>query len=180
MHEKRFNGGIERLRVPERVARLEVERVVDLCLQGIGLKNVLDVGTGSGLFAEAFFKRGLEVTAVDANPNMLPVARYFIPKADFCQAEAEALPFADASFDLVFLGLLLHESDDPLKVLQETRRVSRRRVCILEWLYIEAEFGPPLAHRMNPTSLAELSEKTGFLKMETLPLSHLVFYRLTR
>jgi SAM-dependent methyltransferase len=151
MHEKRFNGGIERLRVPERVARLEVERVVDLCLQGIGLKNVLDVGTGSGLFAEAFFKRGLEVTAVDANPNMLPVARYFIPKADFCQAEAETL-----------------------------RRVSRRRVCILEWLYIEAEFGPPLAHRMNPTSLAELSEKTGFLKMETLPLSHLVFYRLTR
>ena len=66
MHEKRFDGGIERLRAPERVARLEVERVVDLCLEGVEIKNVLDVGTGSGLFAGAFFERGLEVAGIDA------------------------------------------------------------------------------------------------------------------
>ncbi len=147
MHEKRFDGGIEKLRAPERVARLEVERVVNLCLEGVNIESVLDVGTGSGLFAEAFFRRGLMVTGIDANPDMLPAARYYVPQGDFRQAEAEALPFAEASFDLVFLGLLLHESDTPLKVLQETRRVSQGRVCILEWPYIEAEFGPPLAHR---------------------------------
>ncbi len=34
MHEKRFEGDIARLRNPERIARLEVERVVTLCLKG--------------------------------------------------------------------------------------------------------------------------------------------------
>jgi ubiquinone/menaquinone biosynthesis C-methylase UbiE len=180
MHEKRFDGGIERLRAPERVARLEVERVVDLCLAGAEIKSVLDVGTGSGLFAEAFCERGQEVAGIDANPDMLPAARYYVPKGDFRQADAEALPFAETSFDLVFLGLLLHESDDPLKVLQETRRVTRQRVCILEWPYLEGEFGPPLAQRINPADLTTLAKKAGFSKMATQPLSNLIFYCLTR
>jgi ubiquinone/menaquinone biosynthesis C-methylase UbiE len=179
MHEKRFDGGIERLRAPERVERLEVERVVDLCLEGAEIKCVLDVGTGSGLFAEAFFKRGLEVAGIDANPDMLPAARRYLPQGDFRQAEAEALPFPDASFDLVFLGLLLHESDEPLKVLQQARRVTRKRVCILEWPYFEGEFGPPLAQRINPADLTAMVEKAGFSNMETRPLSNLAYYRLT-
>jgi ubiquinone/menaquinone biosynthesis C-methylase UbiE len=178
MHEKRFNGGIEKLRAPERVARLEVKRVVDLCLEGIEIKNVLDVGTGSGLFAEAFSKRGLEVSGVDANPEMLSAARYYVPEGDFRQADAETLPFPDASFDLVFLGLLLHESDDPLKVLQQTRRVTRGRVCILEWPYLDQEFGPPLAHRLNPIKIADLTRQAGYARWENIPLTHLALYRL--
>src|SRR4030042_1358759 len=50
MHEKRFSGDINRLRSAERVERLEVERVIQLCLEGGSFKGVLDVGTGSGLF----------------------------------------------------------------------------------------------------------------------------------
>jgi len=132
MHEKRFDGTVERLRSPERVARLEVERVVSRCLEAADLKSVLDVGVGSDLFAEAFAQRGLEVAGVDVNPEMIAVARQFVPEGDFREATAEALPYPDASFDLVFFGLLLHESDEPLKALQEARRVSRQRVCILE------------------------------------------------
>lgn len=180
MHEKRFDGGINKLRAPERVARLEVERVVDLCLEGVEIKNVLDVGTGSGLFAESFFNRGLQVAGIDANPEMLPAARHYVPQGDFREATAEALPFADASFDLVFLGLLLHESDDPLKALRETRRVSRQRVCILEWPYLDGEIGPPLAHRINPAEFSILARKVGFVKMATQELANLVFYSLTR
>jgi SAM-dependent methyltransferase len=180
MHEKRFDGGIERLRAPERIARLEVERVVDLCLGKVEFKNVLDIGTGSGLFAEAFFRRGLEVAGIDANLEMLTAARDYVAQGDFRHAEAEALPYADASFDLVFLGLLLHESDDPLKVLQETQRVTRGRVCILEWPYFEGEFGPPLADRINPDDLTAMVDKAGFSKMETRPLTYLVFYSLAR
>jgi ubiquinone/menaquinone biosynthesis C-methylase UbiE len=132
MHEKRFDGAVEWLRAPERVARLEVERVVSLCLESADLKSVLDVGVGSGLFAEAFVQRGLEVAGVDVNPEMIAAARQFVPQGDFREATAEALPYPEGSFDLVFFGLLLHESDEPLDVLQEARRVSRQRVCILE------------------------------------------------
>ena len=148
MHEKRFAGDVERLRSSERVERLEVERVTALCLEGGQFTSVLDIGTGSGLFAESFSKKGLEVSGVDASPEMLAAARQFVPKGDFRAGTAEALPYPDGSFDLVFLGLVLHESDDPLKAIQEAHRVARQRVGILEWPYEEAVFGPPLAHRL--------------------------------
>jgi len=179
MHEKLYDGGIERLRAPERVARLEVERVVTLSLEGADFKSVLDVGVGSGLFSEAFVQHGLEVAGVDVNPEMIVVAKQFVPKADFRESTAEALPYLNASFDLVFFGLVLHESEQQLKVLQETRRVSRQRVCILEWPYQEGEFGPPLTHRLNPTEIADLARQIGFTHLESIPLTHLVLYRLT-
>lgn len=49
MHERRFNREIGRLRYPDRIALLEVKRVVDLALEGLKqIQSVLDVGTGSG------------------------------------------------------------------------------------------------------------------------------------
>lgn len=170
MHEKLYDGGVERLRSPERVARLEVERVVTLSLEGANIKNVLDVGVGSGLFAEAFGQHGLEVAGVDVNPEMIVAAKQYVPKGDFRASTAEALPYPDGSFDLVFLGLLLHESDEPLKVLQETRRVSRQRICILEWPYQEGEFGPPLAHRLDSTKIVEVARQIGITHLESIPL----------
>jgi methylase of polypeptide subunit release factors len=53
MHERRFRGDPARLRSPERLEQLEVERVVELSLEGITAGSVLDVGTGTGVFAEA-------------------------------------------------------------------------------------------------------------------------------
>jgi 2-polyprenyl-3-methyl-5-hydroxy-6-metoxy-1,4-benzoquinol methylase len=92
IHELRFNREIERLRDPQRVARLEIKRVVDLALENLkGLQTVLDVGTGSGLFAEEFAAapRGLQVTGLDANPEMLPVAQQFAPSGTFRIGETE-------------------------------------------------------------------------------------------
>jgi ubiquinone/menaquinone biosynthesis C-methylase UbiE len=178
MHEKRFEGDISRLRAPERVERLEVERVVDLCLETGHIEHVLDVGTGTGLFAEAFFKRGLKVSGVDMNPEMLAMAQEFVPKGDFRAGIAEALPFPDSYAELVFLGLVLHESDDVLKTLKEARRVSRQCVCIMEWPYRDQSFGPPLADRLNPQTLAGLFQTAGFQKWILMDLSNTVLYRL--
>jgi SAM-dependent methyltransferase len=178
MHEKRFEGDIDRLRLPERVERLEVERVVGLCLGGDPLGNMLDIGTGTGLFAEAFSARGLEISGVDVNPAMLAAARRFVPKGDFREGTAEALPYADASFDLVFLGLILHESSEPMQVLGEVRRVTCKRVGILEWPYRDQLFGPPLTDRLKPEDLAVLFQKAGFRKWKLTDLSNSVFYRL--
>jgi ubiquinone/menaquinone biosynthesis C-methylase UbiE len=179
MHEKLYDGGVERLRAPERVARLEVGRVISLCSEAANLKSVLDVGVGSGLFSEAFAQHGLHVAGVDINPEMIVAAKRYVPNGQFRESTAEALLYPDASFDLVFFGLLLHESDEPIKVLQEARRVSRQRICILEWLYQEEEFGPPLEHRLSPTQIADLVQKAGFAHLESIPLTYLVLYRLT-
>jgi ubiquinone/menaquinone biosynthesis C-methylase UbiE len=181
MYERRFDREIERLRDPERVARMEVPRVVDLSLEGIlNSGSILDIGSGSGLFAEEFARRGLAVTGLDANPEMLPVARQFVPAANFQEGVAEALPFENGSFDLVFMGLLLHETDDISAALAEAHRVTSRRLAVLEWPKTGQEFGPPPDHRLDADEVISLSKRTGYLNVEMIPLTHLVLYRMDR
>ncbi len=177
MHERRFKGGVDRLRDPERVARLEVERVTRFALEGLtGIKTVLDIGTGTGLFAEAFAAKGLQVTGVDANPEMLPVAAGFVPSGTFRQAVAEDLPFQAGEFDLVFMGLVLHETDDALAALRETFRVGTQRVAILEWPDEEQSFGPPREHRRSFVKIALLAQEAGFISVKQVRLENLVLY----
>ncbi len=178
MHERRFEGAIERLRSPERVERLEVQRVVDLCIENGPIASVLDVGTGSGLFAEAFARNGAAASGVDASPEMLVAARGFVPGGDFREGTAEQLPFPDGSFDFVFLGLVLHEADDPVKALKETRRTARQGVGILEWPYSDQSFGPPIADRLAPKEMEHLFQAAGFRKWKATELTNTVFYLL--
>ena len=167
------------LHAPDRVKLLEVERVTKLCLEAFVARTVLDVGTGTGLFAEAFAAQGLEVTGIDANPEMIGAALSYVPQGHFQEALAESIPFADNEFDLVFLGLVLHETDDSLKALQEARRVARLGVAVLEWPYREEDHGPPLAHRLKPETVTSLAQTVGFQNIDTLALTQMVLYRLS-
>jgi ubiquinone/menaquinone biosynthesis C-methylase UbiE len=178
LHERRYNAEIERLRSPQRVALLEVERVIDLCLDGIHVSSMMDVGTGSGIFAEAFARKGLTIAGIDPNPEMLRVAKEFIPKGEFRQGIIEKIPFKDKSFDLVFLGHVLHESDDQIKALIESKRCAKQRIAILEWPYKEEEIGPPLNHRLKPEDVVAATEKVGFSNIETIQLTHMILFRL--
>ncbi len=178
MHERRYNGEVERLRASQRVVLLEVERTVDLCLEGIRAVNVLDVGTGSGIFAEAFSKRGLMVTGIDPNPDMLKAAKEFTPSGTFLSGTAEEIPLKDKSFDLVFLGHVLHESDDLIKALSESKRIAKQKVCVLEWPYIQEENGPPVEHRLKDEDVLAAAKQAGYSRVETVQLQHMVLFRL--
>ncbi len=177
MH-KRFSGPVERLRDPSRVELLEVERVVDLSLGDDDIRSMLDVGIGTGLFAEAFAARGIEIAGVDADPDMIVAARRYLPDADFEVGLAEKLPQEDNTFDLVFLGHVLHETDDAVTALREARRVSRGPVAVLEWPYVEEESGPPLAHRLRAAHIADASRTAGFTGISQFPLQHMLLFRL--
>jgi SAM-dependent methyltransferase len=175
-HERRFNGGADRLRAPARVALLETPRVVEICTDGAAIASVLDVGTGTGIFAEAFLAAGLTATGIDPSMELLSHARAHAPQAVFMEAVAEKLPFADGSFDLVFLGHVLHETDDPEAALREARRVSLKRVAVLEWPYRSEENGPPRAHRLSPERIFALSAATGLQPMRRIELHHMDLY----
>jgi len=177
-HERRFVSPAERLRAPERLALMEVPRVLDLCLEGIAAVRMLDVGTGTGIFAEAFAGRGLDVTGIDPNPSLLAVARQHATGA-FLQGTAEKLPFADRSFDVVMMGHVLHETDDRAAALLEARRVARKRVAVLEWPYLEEDQGPPLSHRLQESEILSLAHDAGFSLIEKTVLTHMQLYRLT-
>jgi ubiquinone/menaquinone biosynthesis C-methylase UbiE len=179
MHERRFHGEMERLRTPQRLALLEVDRVVDFCLEEIQVKNLLDVGTGSGIFAEAFSKKGIHVTGIDPNPEMLSAAKAFAPAGTFLLGAVEEIPLKDNSMDIVFLGHVLHESDNIIKALSESKRVAKQKVCILEWPYREEESGPPLEHRLKTEDILAAAATVGFSHKETIQLHHMVLFRLT-
>lgn len=176
-HDRRFHGQPERLRSAVRLALLEVERVVALSLEALQANSALDVGCGTGLFTEAFINVGVDATGIDANAEMLAIARSQVPAAQFLEAPAEKLPFDAGAFDLVFLGHLLHETDEPLAALKEARRVAKGRVVVLEWPYRREEQGPPLAHRLRPEAIEDLAHRAGFGEAERIQLKHMDLYR---
>jgi ubiquinone/menaquinone biosynthesis C-methylase UbiE len=84
-------------------------------------EKVLDVGCGTGTLA-IVIKRQLgtgEVHGIDASPEMVRFAKEKSAKdgsdIDFRVALIEAIPFPDASFDLVTSSLMLHHLPDDVK-----------------------------------------------------------------
>lgn len=142
------------------------------------VKTLLDIGTGSGLFAEAFYNTGISVSGVDIRRDMIDAAKRHIPGSEFLVAPAEAFPFMDGSFDSTFFGVVFHEVSDCTKALRQAHRVARRCTYILEWPYKHEEFGPPLEHRLTGEYLRNLSLSTGYRSFVTTPLGTLVLYKL--
>jgi demethylmenaquinone methyltransferase/2-methoxy-6-polyprenyl-1,4-benzoquinol methylase len=101
--------------------------------------HVLDVATGTGLVAAELLARGYRVTGVDQSAEMLSVAnRRFDGRVELVEASAEALPFADGSFDHLTFTYLLRYVDDPGATLTELARVVRPRGVVAS-----LEFGVP-------------------------------------
>ncbi len=166
----------DRLRNPERLARLEIDRVVGLCLKDSGIGSVLDVGTGTGVFAEAFAAKGLSITGVDIQESMLEGARRHVPGARFLLAPSENLPFESRAFDLVFMGLVLHETENAEATMREAFRVCSRFTAVLEWPYEVQPFGPPLADRLEESVVRDLGRQAGFSGSRAVRLENLVLY----
>ena len=171
---------VQGLRAPERLALLEADRVASICLHDSEVRTVLDIGTGSGIFAEVFSDLGLHVTGIDIQEPMLEVARKFVPRAHFQLGAAENLPFGDGSFDLCFLGLVLHESSRPLRALRETCRVSALGAAVLEWSYREEAVGPPLKHRLKTVDVLRRATTAGFFRIQAISLEHLVLFLMDK
>ncbi len=87
--------------------------------------RVLDVATGTGAVALELLARGCSVVGIDQSPEMLAVARGRLPGVELVEGRAEALPFADASFDALTFTYLLRYVEDPVATLRELARVVR-------------------------------------------------------
>lgn len=96
-------------------------------------KQILDIGCGSGTLARSLSAQGAHVVGVDPNNEALAVARQAVPTGAFHQANAEAMPFADHSFDgAVFLNSLHHVPKLAMPPgLQEAARVTKSAGAIV-------------------------------------------------
>ena len=87
---------------------------------------ILDLGCGTGWFTRKLAARypGATITGADLAPGMLEQARTTGPNtADWLNADAEQLPLADQSVDLIFSNLMIQWSPRPEVILAECRRV---------------------------------------------------------
>lgn len=89
-------------------------------------QRILDVACGTGVLArEATDRVGTSgsVVGLDADAGMLAVAERLAPTGEWHQGTAEALPFADASFDVVMSQFGLMFFSDRSQALREMCRV---------------------------------------------------------
>src|SRR5499427_6887553 len=101
--------------------------------------QLLDVGCGSGQLALIAAKDGLDVTGVDIASNLVERARARAQaeglRARFEEADAEALPFEDASFDVVTSLIGAMFAPRPELVARELLRVCvpGRTIAMANW-----------------------------------------------
>jgi SAM-dependent methyltransferase len=86
-------------------------------------RRLLDVGGGTGNYAAALRDEGWQPVVCDRSPDML--ARAAAKGLETVEADAQSLPFEDASFDAVMCVSMLHHVDDRPRALAEQRRILR-------------------------------------------------------
>lgn len=94
-------------------------------IRGFSFSQALDVGCGEGRFCRMMAGLGIATTGIDPTARLIGAARARDPQGCYIQAQAEALPFADHSFDLVVSYLTLIDIDDAKAAISEMARVLR-------------------------------------------------------
>ncbi len=87
--------------------------------------TLLDAGCGAGLSSALATFRGATVTAVDAAPALLAIARARIPGLAAYEADLETLPFADGAFDAAIAINSLFFCADAAAATREVARTVR-------------------------------------------------------
>jgi SAM-dependent methyltransferase len=115
----------------------DLEQQVFAFVQPQGDERALDAGTGAGALALALAPHVAEVVGIDTEPELLARARERAPaNATFEEADATALPFAPASFDVAATARTLHHVRRPELVVAELTRVTRPggRILVVDQL----------------------------------------------
>jgi SAM-dependent methyltransferase len=161
------------------------EPLLDAARAGRGTR-LLDVAAGPGRMTQAGAARGAQAIGVDLAPAMVAIARRLYPEIEFREASADALPFADASFDAVVCAFGLGHFPDAERVILEFRRVlvPQGAVALSWWegfsrnringIFHEAigrltvsmpgvlPAGPPMDRFSDAVRLAEFLRSAGF------------------
>lgn len=91
---------------------------------GAGMK-LLDVACGTGALAALAAQQGAQTTGVDFSQEMIAQAKRQHAAPRFLEADAEALPFAEGSFDSAVVNFGVHHFPFPAQALREAWRVLR-------------------------------------------------------
>jgi ubiquinone/menaquinone biosynthesis C-methylase UbiE len=137
------------------------DRILDLVVAGRGTLDALDVGCGTGFLSLELAGRGHRVTGLDFAPQMLAEARKKAAAqrvaVRFEEGDAEQLPFAAASFDLVMTRHVLWTLPHPEQAVDEWIRMLRPGGRLAA---MDSQFDPSVLER-SPQNARSSTEYAG-------------------
>ncbi|MCB1605948.1 MAG: methyltransferase domain-containing protein [Xanthomonadales bacterium] len=189
----RFDDGANYERYMGVWSRLVGERFVDWLGIPAG-KRWLDIGCGNGAFTELLLARSCPaaVAGIDPSAPQLEYARKLpaLADVDLRLGDAQELPFADHSFDVAVMPLVLFFVPDPARGVAEMQRVVERGgwVAAYAWdmpgggfpyepvreaviaMGIEVP-APPSPHASSQASMQALWQEAGLGQLECTTIS---------
>jgi Rnl2 family RNA ligase len=148
-------------------------------LEGLDPGTLLDIGSGRGAFLWPLVARfeHLAVTSVDRLAHRVAdieaVHAGGIARVRAHEGDVTALPFADASFDVVTILEVLEHLEDPAAAARETLRVASRYV--LASVPSREDDNPEHIHLFTRDSLTELFERAGAERVQiSYVLNHMI------
>lgn len=137
----------------------------------LGPGRLLNVGAGTGSYEPP------DRFVVALEPSIVMIRQRAHGSAPVIQGVAEALPFADGSFDVAMAIMTVHHWLDPGAGLRELCRVAQRRVVLTFDPEVHGEFWLlhylPGFDRLGPApapSVAQVMEQTGATSVTVLPV----------
>ena len=149
----RIAGIYDRLERPLETRRFQQWRT--MLWERVQGPRVLEIGVGTGKNMP-FYHKGRQITAIDLSPRMLEQAKRRAERehveVDLRLGDAQALPFADASFDTVIAPFVFCSVPDPVQGLRDAARVlvPGGQLLLLEHVLSRNVILRPLMQLANP------------------------------
>jgi len=100
-------------------------RAVERMTASLPIGSVLDVGCGTGDFAQLFDPARTRYLGIDISEKMIAECRRLFPTHEFRVADGDSIDAADASLDLVLSIGVLEYLPDPVSHLKELARITK-------------------------------------------------------
>jgi ubiquinone/menaquinone biosynthesis C-methylase UbiE len=144
-------------------------------LQNSGVQagqTLIDIGCGEGFFtlpaARIVGPRG-QVYAIDSSSESMEVLKQKataenLKNIHLTVNEAESSLVCEGCADWVFMGIVLHDFQDPEQVLRNAHKMLKTggRLINLDWKKEAMKLGPPLEKRFDIPKATSLLKKAGF------------------
>ena len=175
--------GVEKKFDPKKLAKLNDSRRLEylnpeILWEKVAIENpalLIDIGAGTGFFALLFCKKMKKgkVYACDISDELLAWMNDNFPAESkgivipLKMAES-SVPLPDNTADLVYMINLHHELEEPLRILEESRRLLKKggKLMIIDWKREKTPEGPPLEIRVPEETIEDQMVASGFANIK--------------